>query len=248
VYGSLLDLAWKWHERGQSPDDDYWRFLVSLVDRAAQIWKQPDRGMWEMRGKPRHFVQSKVMCWVALDKGLQLARESLRSAPTRRWRNARNELRDTIERRGYSKRTGTFVQAFGSTDLDASLLLLPAFDFIEWDDERMVRTVAAIGEQLVRNGMVIRYTTNDGVPGGEAPFVACTFWYAECLAHQGKLDEAVEAFDRASASANDLGLYSEEFDPTTGELLGNFPQGLSHLSHLTAALAIGDRRRSASRG
>jgi len=247
MYGSLLDLAWKWHERGQSPDDDYWRFLMSLVDRAAAVWKQPDQGMWEMRGKPRHFVQSKVMCWVALDKGLQLARESLRSAPTRRWRTCRNELRETIERRGYSKRTGTFVQAFGSTDLDASLLLLPAFDFVAWDDERMVRTVEAIGKHLVRDGMVLRYTTDDGVGGSEAPFVACTFWYAECLAHQGRLDEAVEAFDRASSSANDLGLYSEEFDPKTGELLGNFPQGLSHLSHLTAALAIGHRRHAASR-
>lgn len=247
VYGELLDLAWRWHERGHSPDDDYWRFLSSLVDHAAAIWKQPDQGMWEMRGKPRHFVHSKAMCWVALDRGLRLARESLRSAPTRKWRHARDELRATIERRGYSKRTGTFVQAFGSTDLDASLLLLPAFDFVAWDDERMLRTVDAIGEHLVRDGMVRRYATADGVAGGEAPFVACTFWYAECLAHQGRLEDAEEAFDRAAATANDLGLYAEEFDPATGELLGNFPQGLSHLSHLTAAIAIADRRRVASR-
>jgi GH15 family glucan-1,4-alpha-glucosidase len=239
VYGELLDLAWRWHERGHSPDDDYWRFLCSLVDRAADIWKQPDQGMWEMRGKPRHFVQSKAMCWVALERGLQLARESLRSAPTRKWRRARDELRATIDRRGYSKRTGTFVQAFGSTDLDASLLLLPAFEFVAWDDERMVRTVDAIGEHLTRDGLVRRYTTADGIRGGEAPFVACTFWYAECLAHQGRLGPAREVYERAMAAGNDLGLFSEEFDPKTGELLGNFPQGLTHLSHLTAALAIG---------
>ncbi|MDQ1465596.1 MAG: hypothetical protein QOH10_11 [Actinomycetota bacterium] len=243
VYGELLDLAWRWHERGHSPDDDYWRFLSSLVDQAAEIWKQPDQGMWEIRGKPRHFVHSKAMCWVALERGLQLARDSLRRAPTRKWRSARAELRATIERRGYSKRTGTFVQAFGSTDLDASLLLLPAFGFIAWDDERMVRTVDAIGEHLTRNGFVIRYTTADGVRGGEAPFVACTFWYAECLAHQGRFDEAREAFDRAISAGNDLGLFAEEFDPSTAELLGNFPQGLTHLSHLTAALAIAGRGR-----
>jgi GH15 family glucan-1,4-alpha-glucosidase len=247
VYGELLDLAWRWHERGHSPDDDYWRFLSSLVDRAAEIWRQPDQGMWEIRGEPRHFVQSKAMCWVALERGLQLARECLRRAPTRKWRSARDELRATIERRGYNKRTGTFVQAYGSTDLDASLLLLPAFDFVAWDDERMVRTVDAIGEHLTRDGLVRRYTTADGVGGGEAPFVACTFWYAECLAHQGKLDAAQAAFDRAVSTGNDLGLFSEEFDPKTGELLGNFPQGLTHLSHLTAALAIATARRSVSR-
>jgi GH15 family glucan-1,4-alpha-glucosidase len=246
VYGELLDLAWQWHERGQSPDDDYWRFLSSLVDRAAEIWKQPDQGMWEIRGAPRHFVQSKAMCWVALERGLQLARESYRRAPTRKWRSARDELRAAIEKRGYSKQTGTFVQAFGSTDLDASLLLLPAFGFVAWDDERMVRTVDAIGKRLMRDGMVRRYTTADGVGGSEAPFVACTFWYAECLANQGRHQEARDAFERAVASSNDLGLFSEEFDPKTGELLGNFPQGLTHLSHLTAALAVAEARRRGS--
>ena len=239
VYGALLDLAWLWHDRGHSPDDDYWLFLCSLVNRAAEIWKEPDQGMWEMRGKPRHFVQSKAMCWVALERGLQLAKGSARRAPTRKWRTARAELRATIERRGYNKRTGTFVQAFGSTDLDAALLLLPVYGFVAWDDERMVRTVDAIGKQLTRNGLLLRYATTDGIRGGEAPFVACTFWFAECLAHQGRLDEARSAFERAVAAGNDLGLFSEEFDPKTGELLGNFPQGLTHLSHLTAALAIG---------
>jgi len=240
VFGELLDLAWRWHERGQSPDDDYWRFLCSLVNRAADIWKQPDQGMWEIRGKPRHFVQSKAMCWVALQRGLDLARDSMRRAPTRKWRVARDELRATIERRGYSKRTGTFVQSFGSTELDASLLLLPAFDFVAWDDPRMVRTVDAIGEELMYDGLVLRYKTPDGLRGGEAPFVACTFWFAECLARQGRVDMAREAFDRAMGASNDLGLFSEEFDPRTGELLGNFPQGLTHLSHLTAAIAIVD--------
>ena len=247
VYGELLDLAWQWHQRGQSPDDDYWRFLASLVDRAAEIWTQPDQGMWEMRGKARHFVQSKAMCWVALDRGIQLAQDCMRRAPTRKWRSARDELRRTIDRRGYSNRTGTFVQAFGSTDLDAALLLMPAFGFVAWDDERMVRTVEAIGERLTHDGMVRRYSTADGVGGSEAPFVACTFWYAEALAHQAKLEEARDAFSRAMGASNDLGLFSEEFDPVTGELLGNFPQGLTHLSHLTAAIAIADAAGTRSR-
>jgi GH15 family glucan-1,4-alpha-glucosidase len=240
VFGELLDLAWRWHLRGLSPDDDYWRFLCSLVNRAADIWKQPDQGMWEMRGAARHFVQSKAMCWVALQRGLDLARDSMRTAPTRKWRAARDELRATIERRGYSKKTGTFVQSFDSTELDAALLLLPTFEFVAWDDDRMVRTVDAIGERLTRDGLVLRYATSDGVRGGEAPFVACTFWYAECLARQGRVDLARESFDRAMSASNDLGLFSEEFDPRTGELLGNFPQGLTHLSHLTAAIAIVD--------
>ena len=247
VYGELLDLAWQWHQRGQSPDDDYWRFLASLVDRAAEIWKLPDQGMWEIRGKPRHFVQSKAMCWVALERGLQLAANRFaRHRPASGAARATSSGRPSSGR-GYSKKTGTFVQAFGSTDLDASLLLLPAFGFVAWDDERMVRTVEAIGEHLTRDGMVRRYATSDGVGGAEAPFVACTFWYAECLAHQGKPSEARDAFGRAVEASNDLGLFSEEFDPKTGELLGNFPQGLTHLSHLTAALAIADEGRTVLR-
>ena len=198
-----------------------------------------------MGGRPRHFVQSKAMCWVAIERGMQFAGDG-RRAPKREWRRARDAVRAAIDRRGYNRKTGTFVQAFGGTDLDASLLLLPVFGFVAWDDERMVRTVEAIGQRLVRDGMVLRYKTSDGIAGGEAPFVACTFWYAECLAHQGRIAEAEAAFDRASAAANDLGLYSEEFDPATGELLGNFPQALSHLSHLTAALAIADARRTPS--
>jgi len=241
VYGYLLDLAWRWHRRGQSPDDDYWRFLASCIDTAAERWIEPDSGIWEKRADPVHHVYSKVMCWVTLSRGLQLAEECLRAAPVDRWTAARDAARGAIETQGYDSERGVYVAAFGSTDLDASLLLLPAMGYIAWDDERMVRTTDAIRQDLVQDGLLLRYRSPDGVAGTDHPFIACSFWLAECLAHQGRLSEAELVFDRASATANDLGLFPEEFDPTAHEMLGNFPQGLSHLSHITAALAIDSR-------
>jgi len=238
VYGEILDLAWRWHRRGHSVDDDYWRFLSSLVDAAAEAWMHPDNGMWEWRGEPRHFVQSKAMCWVAVDRGLRLAEECLRSAPKRRWESARREIRAHIEKHGYHRRERIFVRAYDSDELDASLLLLPVFGFVDWSDERMVRTTDAIRERLDDNGLIRRYTDDDGLPGREGAFLACSFWLVECLAHQGRVQEARAAFDRAVSTSNDLGLFSEEFDTGAGEMLGNFPQGLTHLSHIAAAAAL----------
>ncbi|MCA1682992.1 MAG: glycoside hydrolase family 15 protein [Actinobacteria bacterium] len=238
VFGELLELAWRWHRLGQSPDDDYWRFLLSLVDVAAERWDEPDRGIWEMRGEPRHFVHSKVMCWVALERGLALADECLRRAPTRRWRKARDQVREAVEDKGYDHEAGTFVSVFGSTDLDAALLLLPSYDFVDYRDERMVRTVDAIRDRLGQDGLLRRYDVADGLDGEEGCFVACSFWLAECLARQGRALEARDVFDRTMATANDLGLFAEEYDPRSRELLGNFPQGLSHLSHVAAAVAL----------
>jgi GH15 family glucan-1,4-alpha-glucosidase len=247
VYGYLLDLAWRWHERGHSPDDDYWRFLLSLVDRAAGEWSHPDQGIWELRGEPRHFVHSKVMCWAALDRGLRLARECQREAPVRRWTAARNAVRQAVETRGYDPDQGIFVSAFGGRDVDAALLLLPAFDFVAWDDERMVRTTNALADRLDDRGLLRRYRNDDGLDGDQGAFIACTFWLVECLAHQGRLADAHAAFDRAAATANDLGLFSEEFDTDTGQGLGNFPQGLTHLSHIAAVVALADAAAERSR-
>ncbi len=238
VYGELLELAWQWHQFGSSPDDDYWRFLVSLVDMAADRWQEPDQGIWEMRGPPRHFVHSKVMCWVALDRGIRLAEQCMRRAPTRRWASVRQEIREAVDEHGYDAESATFVQAFDSTDLDAALLLLPSYDFVEYHDERMVGTVAALRARLDHDGLLRRYHAADGVEGKEGVFVACTFWLAECLARQGRAHDGREVFDRAMATANDLGLFSEEYDPGSDQLLGNFPQGLSHLSHIAAAIAL----------
>jgi GH15 family glucan-1,4-alpha-glucosidase len=238
VYGELLDLAWVWHQQGHSPNADDWRFLVELVNEAAKRWTTPDRGIWELRGRPRHLVHSKVMCWVALDRGLRLAADLGLPAPVARWTSTRTQIRTAVERHGYDPDRGVFTQAFGRPELDAALLLLPSVGFVAWDDTPMLRTVEAVRRELEVDGLLLRYRAPDGLEGTEGAFVACTFWLAECLARQGRTADARAAFARASATANDLGLFAEEFDPATGALLGNFPQALTHLSHIAAAVAL----------
>jgi GH15 family glucan-1,4-alpha-glucosidase len=246
--GEVVNLSWRWHRRGHSPDDDHWRFLLSLVDAAAERWSEPDRGLWEWRGQPEHFVHSKVLCWSALDRGIRLADECLRRAPTQRWRAARNDVREAIESKGYDGRRNTFVQSFGHRHLDAGLLLLPTVEFIEWDDPRMVGTVDAVRADLdAGDGLLYRYRRKDGLEGDEGIFVACSFWLVECLAHQDRMDEAQAVFDAASGTANDLGLFAEEWDFDAHEMCGNFPQGLSHLAHLAACLALAEGRSRSDR-
>jgi GH15 family glucan-1,4-alpha-glucosidase len=165
----------------------------------------------------------------------------MRRAPIRRWKKARDEVRATIERRGYDPKRGVFVQAFDRTDLDAALLLLPTVEFVAWDDERMVRTIAAIREDLsAGDGLLYRYRRKDGLPGREGAFLCCSFWLVECLARMGEVEEARALFAQTVGRANDVGLFSEELDPDTGHLLGNFPQGLTHLAHIDAAAALSE--------
>ncbi len=238
VLGELVLLAWRWHRRGHSPDDDMWRFICDLADAAAERWDDVDAGIWEQRDTPDHFVHSKVMCWAALDRALALADECVRRAPVRRWKRDRARIARAVNRHGYDRRRRTFRRAFGSQKVDAALLLVPHTGFADVAGERMVGTVGAIEADLCENGLLRRYAATDDLPGREAPFVACTFWLAECLAGQGRLDDAVRAFERATATANDLGLYSEEYDPGARRMLGNFPQALTHLSHIAAATSI----------
>jgi GH15 family glucan-1,4-alpha-glucosidase len=242
AYGQLVLLSWRWHQRGSSPDDDYWRFLVELVDTAAERWREPDRGIWEIRGEPKHFVYSKLMCWLALDRGVALSKECMRVAPVRRWKRTAKEIREAVEERGYENKRGVFVQAFGSSNMDASLLLLPSTGFVQHDDERMIRTVDEVRRELDVNGLLLRYRTDkvdDGLGNQpEGHFLACSFWLAECLARQGRLEEARAVFDRAAGTSNDLGLFAEEYDTATGLMLGNFPQALTHLSHIAAAISL----------
>jgi GH15 family glucan-1,4-alpha-glucosidase len=251
VYGELMQLPWQLRGRASPqggalrlvPDDQddqeaRWAFLVGVVEAAATRWSEPDSGIWELRGQPRHLVHSKVACWAALDRGVRLAAQTGRPAPLRRWRRVREQIRVAVMQHGYDRRRGIFTQAFGSAELDAALLQLPALGFVGWRDPRMLRTTDAIAATLGRDGLLRRYRADDGLAGGEGAFVACTFWLAECLARQGRLDQARTWFARAAATANDLGLFAEQVDPHSGELLGNFPQGLSHLAHLTAAVAL----------
>ncbi len=236
--GEVLNLAWRWHRRGHSPDDDEWRFFSELVDVAVARWRETDRGIWEWRAGGRHFVHSKACCWAAVANGLMLAEECSRKAPERRWAAARDEIRETIEERGYDDDRGVFVQVLDEPQLDAALLLLPVVGFVDWNDERMVRTAAAIHQELGVNGYVRRYDVDDGLPGKEGAFLPCSFWLAQCYAHQGRLTEARGVFDTAMSAASPLGLFSEEVDPDTGQLLGNYPQTLTHLSHIEAARAL----------
>jgi GH15 family glucan-1,4-alpha-glucosidase len=242
AFGHLLDQSWRWYRRGHEPDDDYWRFLVDLVEAAIEHWREPDAGIWEWPAKPKHFVHSKALCWAAVDRGLRLAEACMRKAPERRWRKARDEIRAAIESDGYDRKRGIFVPAFGENGLDAALLRLPTVDFVAYDDERMIRTTDAIREGLDWDGLLRRYDADDGLEGEEGAFVACTFWLAEVLARQGRIEDARGAFDRAVATANGLGLFSEEYDPDRGLMLGNFPQALSHLSHLEASIALAETR------
>jgi GH15 family glucan-1,4-alpha-glucosidase len=241
VFGSLLELAYQWHRRGHSPDDDYWHFLVELANRAAAAWDSPDPGIWETRAEPRHYVHSKVMCWAALERGIALAKECARRAPVRRWTAERDRIRRSVERDGYDRRRGVFVRSYGTKSMDAALLLIPVVEFCAFDDERMIRTTDRIAEDLGRDGLLRRYRVSDGLEGTEGAFLPAQFWLAEAYARQDRLDLAREAFDRGAAAGNDLGLFSEEFDEEQDLPLGNFPQALTHLAHIGAAVAIAER-------
>lgn len=239
AYGMILEQSWRWSERGHWIGDEFWPFLVDLVEAAVERWKERDAGFWEVRSR-RHFTHSKAMCWAAVDRGLKLAEREEREAPFERWREAASEIRAAVDGDGVCRERGTFVRDFDSDDLDAALLRLPIVGYCEWKDERMLRTATAIEEDLDAGGLVRRYRADDGFDVEEGAFLACSFWLAECYARQEKLERASAVFERTMATANDLGLFSEEYDPTGNEMLGNFPQGLTHLSHLEAALAIAD--------
>jgi len=238
LYGDLLETAWRSAEHGHPPGDEYWEFLVQVVDEACRRWREPDHGIWEVRGEPQHYVHSKVSCWSACHHGLLLADALGFEAPRDRWRATLAEIRRAVESQGTDSERGIFVRSFGSEEVDAALLLLPRMGFVAWDDERMERTVNTIRDELDAGGLIRRYRAKDGLPGQEGAFVACSFWLVESLAGQRRWKEARELFALACRQANDLGLFAEQYDPTTQTMLGNFPQALSHYAHITALLAL----------
>ncbi len=240
MFGLVLELTWRWSTRGNRPAPVYWNFLCQIVETAIGRWRERDRGIWEIRSRPLHFVQSKVMCWAAVNRGVALAEKYGFEAPLKRWRAVRDQIRQAIETRGMDRRRGIFVRSFGSRDVDAALLLLPSVDFIPYEDERMVRTTEVICEQLMHDGLLLRYRHEDGLQGSEGVFLACTFWLAECLARQGRQRQALAVFRRAASCGNDVGLFAEQYSRSGRQMLGNYPQGLTHLAHITAALALLD--------
>ena len=217
------------------------RFLVELANTAARRWQEKDQGIWEVRGEPRHFVYSKLMCWVALDRATALADRLDASDRVPAWAQTRDEIRQAILSEGWSDRVNAFTQTFGSDDLDASNLMLPLVGFLPADDPRVLSTIAITEEQLTdERGLVYRYRADDGLDGDEGCFLLCTFWLAQALAMAGQPDRARTVFERAAGFVNDVGLLAEEVEPVSGELLGNFPQAFSHIGLVNAAWAIAE--------
>jgi GH15 family glucan-1,4-alpha-glucosidase len=261
VYGELLSAAHRLSDHlfdtatrrvGPLADPNKWgappalapatrRFLVQLAETAARRWQEKDQGIWEVRGEPRDFLYSKLMCWVALDRAVALADPLDASHRVEAWKQTQDEIRAAILTRGWSDRANAFTQSFGSDELDASNLMLPLVGFLPADEPRVLSTINATEEHLTdERGLVYRYRSHDGLQGEEGTFLLCTFWLAQALARAGQPARARSVFERAAAFVNDVGLLAEEVDPVSGELLGNFPQAFSHIGLVNAAWAISE--------
>lgn len=239
IYGEIIDAAFLYHKKMRVPlSPELWNVIRCLANEAVRRWREPDQGIWEVRGGPRHFLYSKLMCWVAVDRALRLGRKRGVPAELSRWARARTLIRSAILTEGFDSQVGAFTQAFGERALDASALAIPQVGFLPATDRRVVLTVQSIRERLTSHGLVYRYLNDDGVPGSEATFALCTLWLVDCLAEMGRVDEARALFETVLAYGNDVGLFAEELDPTTREVLGNFPQGFTHLGLIRAALNI----------
>ncbi len=241
VYGELLDAAGQLSEHLERIDEATLRFFVALADAASARWRDPDQGIWEIRGEPRHFVYSKVMCWVALDRAIRFAERLPVGDRLAAWNATKDEIANAILEEGWSDTAGAFTQSFGSDELDACSLMLPLVGFLPATDPRVLATIDATEAHLTdERGLVYRYLADDGLEGEEGTFLMCTFWLAQALAVSGQPARARKVFERAAAFANDVWLMAEEVDPVTGELLGNFPQAFSHIGLVNAAWAISE--------
>jgi GH15 family glucan-1,4-alpha-glucosidase len=247
VYGEVIDALHLARVKGLPALDDAWRLTSKIFEWLESGWREPDEGIWEVRGPRRHFTHSKVMAWVAFDRAVKAIEKLGRDGPIERWRQTRDTIKADVLANGYNAEVGAFVQFYGSDRLDASLLLIPLVGFLPAKDERMVGTVEAIQRDLMRDGFVERYRADagnvdiDGLPPGEGVFLPCSFWLVAVLARLGRLDEALELFERLLALRNDLGLFAEEYDTERKRLLGNFPQAFTHLTLVETAFSL--RRR-----
>jgi GH15 family glucan-1,4-alpha-glucosidase len=245
VFGEVIDTLHQGVMGGLSPGETEWDLQRALLDELAQIWQEPDCGMWEIRGEPQHFTYSKVMAWVAFDRALKSAQAFGLEGPLDRWRALRQSIHKDVCAFGVGTQRQCFVQRYGSGDLDASLLLLPAVGFLPATDPRIRRTVECVRQELTVDGLIARYDTStvlDGLPPGEGAFLACSFWLADALLLLGQRREAQELFERLLKLRNDVGLLAEEYDPRLGCMLGNFPQGFSHVALVNTAYNLSERR------
>ncbi len=241
VFGEVLEALHQARRRGLKPAPHGWALQRNIVAHLADIWQEPDEGMWEIRGEAQHFTFSKIMAWVAVDRMIKDAVRYHLHGPIDAWRAMRAAIEERVLREGYDPVRRTFVQVFGGQEVDATLLLIPLVGFLPADDPRVVGTVAAIEADLLQDGFVLRYRTQsnvDGLPPGEGAFLACTFWLVEAYAMQGRTDEARTLFERLLRLCNDVGLLSEEYDVDAKRLVGNFPQAFSHVALVAAAVRL----------
>ncbi|WP_242342429.1 glycoside hydrolase family 15 protein [Anaeromyxobacter terrae] len=238
VYGEVMDCLFQAEEAGLSPVPEGWRMQRALLESLERRWDEPDEGIWEIRAERQMFTHSKVMAWVAFDRAIRAVHRFGLEGPVERWRALRKQIHEEVCRRGYDAERGAFVQRYGAKDLDASLLVIPVVGFLPPRDPRVLGTIDAIGRELVDDGLVRRYdtrTTPDGLPPGEGIFLASSFWMVDALALAGRREEAVRLFERVAGLANDVGLLSEQYDPRTRRLVGNFPQAFSHMALVGSA-------------
>jgi GH15 family glucan-1,4-alpha-glucosidase len=238
VYGEVMDTLHLARAAGLKADPAIWGFLVILLKFLESHWERPDEGLWEVRGPRRHFTHSKVMAWVAFDRAIKDAQADGLDAPIERWQQVRDAIHAQVCEKGFDMRSNTFVQAYDSLHLDASLLLIPQVGFLPPDDARVRGTIEAIERHLVVDGLVLRYSTDtdvDALPAGEGAFLPCSFWLADSYVLTGRRDEAKALFERLLALRNDVGLLAEEYDPRARRMLGNFPQALTHMALVNTA-------------
>jgi len=238
VFGEIMDVHHQARRSGLSSNESGWGAQLEFVDHLTKIWRDPDQGIWEVRGAARHFTYSKVMAWVAFDRAIKSVETFGLPGPVDQWRKVREEICAEVCAKGFDPEMGSFVQSFGSKQLDASLLLLPSVGFLPVSDPRIKGTVAAIERRLLRQGFVMRYDTegaDDGLPPGEGAFLACSFWLADVYMLQERANDAVRLYKRLVGLANDVGLLSEEYDPRSERLVGNFPQAFSHVALVNSA-------------
>jgi len=250
VPGELMDALHAGRKFRLEPSEAAWRLQKTILKELEQIWREPDEGIWEVRGGRRHFTHSRIMCWVAFDRGIKAVEDYGLSGPIERWRAIRDEIHADVCRNGWNPDKRAFVQYYGGSALDASLLLLAEVGFLPATDPRFAATVEAIERELLVDGLVLRYRTDDGadgLTGDEGVFLACSFWLADAYVLLGRYDDAVALFERLLALRNDLGLLAEEYDPRSGRLLGNFPQAFSHIALINTAENLASARGPARR-
>ena len=245
VYGEVVGVGWAVTTALGQLSERLWRQLRDLLDYLESVWQEPDDGMWEARGPRRHYTQSKVMAWLAFDRAIALGKRLGLEGPLRRWEQVRAQIHDEILERAYDPQRRTFTQSYGSTALDAGALTVGLVGLLDPADDRFTTTIDAVRRELGHDGFISRYSTDvtdDGLPGSEGQFLACSFWLVEALALNGREAQARELFERLLALRNDLGLYAEEYDVARRRQVGNFPQAFTHLALISAARILSGER------